>query len=97
MIADLPTYGYGRVQAILRRRAWPEEGPLPNHKRVYGLLKRHSLLLQRYAGGAERGHDGRISVDEPSLRWCSDKFEVSCDKGKKVGSRPLSIAATGRR
>ena len=76
VIADLPTYGYRRVHAILRRRALTEGRQPPNHKRVYGAMKRHSLLLQRHAGGAERRHDGRIAVAEPNLRWCSDGFEV---------------------
>ena len=77
VIADLPTYGYRRVHAILRRRALAGGRQPPNHKRVYGAMRRHSLLLQRHAGGAERRHDGRISVAEPNLRWCSDGFEVS--------------------
>ena len=84
MIADLPTYGYRRVHAILRRRALAGGRQPPNHKRVYGATRRHSLLLQRHAGGAERRHDGRISVAEPNLRWCSDGFEVACDNGERV-------------
>ena len=36
----------------------------PNHKRVYRVMKVHGLLLDRYAGGVERRHDGRIAVDE---------------------------------
>ena len=34
VIADLPTYGYRRVHALLRRRALAEGRPPPNHKRV---------------------------------------------------------------
>ncbi len=37
VIADLPTYGYRRVHAILRRRAGRQP---PNHKRVYAVMKR---------------------------------------------------------
>lgn len=84
VIADLPTYGYRRVHAILRRRTLAEGRKFPNHKRVYGTMKRNGLLLQRHAGGSERRHDGRISVAEPNLRWCSDGFEVACDNGEKV-------------
>jgi putative transposase len=84
VIADLPTYGYRRVHAILRRKALAEGRQPPNHKRVYGAMKRNGLLLQRHAGGAERRHDGRISVAEPNLRWCSDGFEVACDNGERV-------------
>jgi putative transposase len=84
VIADLPTYGYRRVHAILRRRAMAEGRQPPNHKRVYGAMKRTGLLLKRHAGGAERRYDGRISVARPNLRWCSDGFEVACDNGEKV-------------
>src|SRR3954447_15149230 len=84
VITDLPTYGYRRVQAILRRRAAAEGRQPPNHKRVYAVMKRHGLLLERHAGGTERRHDGRIAVAEPNLRWCSDGFEVTCDNGERV-------------
>jgi putative transposase len=84
VIADLPTYGYRRVHAILRRRALAEGRPPPNHKRVYRVMREHSFLLQRHAGGAERRHDGRIAVEQSDLRWCSDAFEISCENGERV-------------
>jgi len=84
VIADLPTYGYRRVHAILRRRALAEGRPPPNHKRVYRVMKEHGLLLQRHAGGSERRHDGRIGVERSDLRWCSDAFEIGCDNGERV-------------
>lgn len=84
VIATMPTYGYRRVHAILRRRA--EEGgrPSPNHKRVWRVMKAHGLLLARHAGGAERRHDGRIAVPERNTRWCSDGFEIACGNGERV-------------
>lgn len=84
VIADLPTYGYRRVHAILRRRALAEGRQPPNHKRVYRVMKEHSLLLQRHAGGAERRHDGKIAVAASNLRWCSDAFEIGCENGERV-------------
>ena len=84
VIANLPTYGYRRVHAILRRRALAEGRPPPNHKRVYRVMREHSLLLQRHAGGAERRHDGQIAVEQSDLRWCSDAFEISCENGERV-------------
>lgn len=36
IIAALPTYGYRRVHALLRRQAEEEGRPPPNHKRVGG-------------------------------------------------------------
>jgi putative transposase len=55
-ITELPTYGYRRVHAILKRQALAEGRPPPNHKRVYRVMKVHSLLLDRHAGGIERRH-----------------------------------------
>jgi len=84
VIADLPTYGYRRVHAILRRKALDEGRQPPNHKRVYRVMKEHGLLLQRHAGGSERRHDGRIAVARSDLRWCSDAFEIGCENGERV-------------
>jgi putative transposase len=84
IIADMPTYGYRRVWAILRRAAAAEGRDSPNHKRVYRVMKVHGLLLQRHVGGDERRHDGRIAVDRSNLRWCSDGFELGCGNGEKV-------------
>ncbi len=85
VIADMPTYGYRRVHAILCRKARAAGEPLPNHKRVYRVMKAHGLLLQRHAGDVDaRRHDGRVAVDRSNLRWCSDGFEIGCDKGEKV-------------
>jgi putative transposase len=84
VIADLPTYGYRRVHAILRRKALDEGRQPPNHKRVYRVMKEHGLLLQRHAGGSERRHDGRIAGARSDLRWCSDAFEIGCENGERV-------------
>jgi putative transposase len=85
VIADLPTYGYRRVHAILRRRARAQGRPAPNHKRVFRVMQVHDLLLQRHAGGADqRRHDGRIAVEVSNRRWCSDGFEIGCDNGERV-------------
>jgi putative transposase len=85
IIKDLPTYGYRRVHAVLRRTARAAGTPAPNHKRVYRIMKLHGLLLNRHAGGfEERRHSGRVAVDRSNLRWCSDGFEIGCDNGEKV-------------
>jgi putative transposase len=85
VIAEMPTYGYRRVHAILKRQAQAAGRQPPNHKRVYRVMKAHSLLLQRHSGGSdERRHDGRIAVERSNLRWCSDGFEIPCDNGAKV-------------
>lgn len=85
IIGEMPTYGYRRVHALLRRAARERGGaPAPNHKRVWRVMKAHDLLLQRHAGGEERRHDGRIAVDQRNRRWCSDGFEIGCDNGDRV-------------
>jgi hypothetical protein len=33
---------------------------------------------------SKRRHDGRVAVDERNRRWCSDGFEIGCDKGERV-------------
>ena len=85
VIGELPTYGYRRVHAILRRQARAAGLPAPNHKRVYRVMREHGLLLQRHSGKEEaRRHDGRVAVERSNLRWCSDGFEIGCDDGGKV-------------
>jgi putative transposase len=49
-------------------------------KRVYWVVKVYGMLLQRHAGAVDtRGHNGRVSVEQSNLRWCSDRFEIGCD------------------
>ncbi len=85
LIAELPTYGYRRVHALLRRRRERTGEAAVNVKRVYRVMKVHGLLLQRDSGtGIERRHDGRIAVDQSDTRWCSDGFEIGCDNGERV-------------
>ena len=60
VIAELPTYGYRRVHAVLKRQALAAGLKPPNHKRVYRVMKVHGLLLDRHVGGDERRHDGRL-------------------------------------
>ena len=85
LIAGQATYGYRRIHALLRRQHLELGGAAVNVKRVYRVMKAHGLLLERFTGsGEERRHDGRIAVDRPDTRWCSDGFEIGCDNGEKV-------------
>jgi putative transposase len=85
LIADLPTYGYRRIHALLRRHSEANGRAPPNPKRVYRVMKLHGLLLQRHSGRSEeRRHDGRIAVATRNTRWCSDGLEIGCDNGEKV-------------
>lgn len=85
LVADLPTYGYRRVHALLRRQAEHDGRPAPNVKRVYRVMKVHGLLLQRHAGGCKaRRHEGKIAVGTPNTRGCSDGLEIGCENGERV-------------
>ena len=85
LIADLPTYGYRRVHALLRRHAERDGQAAPNVKRVYRVMKAHGLLLQRHAGGAEeRRHEGKVAVAVRNTRWCSDGLEIAASNGERV-------------
>ena len=62
-----PAYGYRRVRAVLKRQALAAGLKPPKHKRIYRVMKVHSLLLDRHRGGIERRHDGRIAVDRGAI------------------------------
>ncbi|KVT48310.1 transposase [Burkholderia ubonensis] len=83
LVADLPTYGYRRAWALLRRSRDAQSRPRVNAKRVYRVMRRHGLLLERRPRHARstRRHDGKVAVDRSNVRWCSDGFEFRCDDG----------------
>ncbi|SFD66037.1 HTH-like domain-containing protein [Methylobacterium sp. 13MFTsu3.1M2] len=91
LIADLPTYGYRRVHALLRRQAERDGRPAPNAKRVYRVMKVHGLLLQRHAGGAEtRRHEGKVAVAVRNTRWAGPRpvsDRVACPLLGRAGDR----------
>ena len=45
-MAELPSYGYRRVWALLRRQSEATEQPVVNAKRVYRVMREHGLLLE---------------------------------------------------
>ena len=80
-----PTYGYRRVTAILNRTRRATGAPALNHKRVFRLMKRGSLLLQRHAGGRPvRAHAGRVIAPASNQRWSTDGLEIGCWNGEIV-------------
>jgi putative transposase len=85
IIAGLPSYGYRRVHALIRRRHRGQAGAAVNAKRVYRVMQAHRLRLERHTGeGAQRRHDGRVAVDRFDTCWCSDGFEIGCENGERV-------------
>ena len=85
-IENLPSYGYRRAWALLRRERACQGLPTINVKRVHRVMRAHGLLLQRRSPVVrpQRRHDGRVSVDASNQRWCSDGFEFRCDNGQAV-------------
>ena len=51
-VAHLPTYGYRRIWALLRRTRELVGAPRTNHKRVYRVMREHHLLLRRQLANA---------------------------------------------
>ena len=45
-----PTYGYRRIAALLKRERRSDGLAPVNAKRVYRLMQKHGLLLQRHTG-----------------------------------------------
>ncbi|WDB26926.1 IS3 family transposase [Escherichia albertii] len=86
VIGELPTYGYRRVWALLRRQAELDGMPAINAKRVYRIMRQNALLLERKLAvpPSKRAHTGRVVVKESNQRWCSDGFEFRCDNGEKL-------------
>ncbi|MBU9385869.1 IS3 family transposase, partial [Burkholderia gladioli] len=82
LVGELPTYGYRRVWALLRRSRDALGQARVNVKRVYRVMHRHGLLLERRRHAAStRRHEGKVAVDKSNVRWCSDGFEFRCDDG----------------
>ncbi|HCK2282117.1 IS3-like element IS2 family transposase [Escherichia coli] len=86
VIGELPTYGYRRVWALLRRQAELDGMPAINAKRVYRIMRQNALLLERKTAvpPSKRAHTGRVAVKESNQRWCSDGFEFCCDNGERL-------------
>ncbi|QXB83929.1 IS3 family transposase [Escherichia coli] len=86
VIGELPTYGYRRVWALLRRQAELDGMPAINAKRVYRIMRQNALLLERKPAvpPSKRAHTGRVAVKESNQRWFSDGFEFRCDNGEKL-------------
>jgi transposase InsO family protein len=79
VVKSKPSFGYRRVTAWLRKRGFQA-----NHKRVYRLMSRAKLVLERFAPRPERPHDGKVITLRSDLRWCSDGFQIRCWNGERV-------------
>ncbi|WP_215250443.1 IS3 family transposase, partial [Escherichia coli] len=70
VIGELPTYGYRRVWALLRRQAELDGMPAINAKRVYRIMRQNALLLERKTAvpPSKRAHTGKVAVKESNQR-----------------------------
>jgi hypothetical protein len=69
LVAKRPTYGSRRMTAILNRQLRSEGLAAVNHKRVYRIMERNNLLLQRSGlDRPERNHDGKVIMMRSNLR-----------------------------
>lgn len=85
LVDQRPTYGYRRVTALIRRARRSTASEPVNAKRVYRLMKKHGLLLERHTGRRRpRQHDGRVVAPRSNMRWCSDSMEFTCWNGEIV-------------
>ncbi len=85
LVAKRPTYGYRRITAILNRQLRSEGLAAVNHKRIYRIMERNNLLLQRSGfHRPERNHDGKVIMMRSNLRWCSDGLEFACWNGDVI-------------
>jgi putative transposase len=82
LVDQRPTYGYRRIAALLKRERRAADQEPVNAKRVYRLMRKHGLLLQRHTGRRHpREHDGRVIAIRSNIRWCSDALEFTCWNG----------------
>ena len=85
LVHERQTYGYRRAAAMINRRRRSQGRRALNHKRAYRLMRENHLLLQRHTGAQPgRVHDGKIEVQAPNTRWCSDTFEIRIWNGERV-------------
>ena len=80
-----PTYGHRRIAALLKRERRSDGLAPVNAKRVYRLMKKHALLLERHTGRQRpREHDGQVATIRSNCRWCSDALEFIAWNGEIV-------------
>ncbi len=95
LVAKRPTYGYRRITALLNRQLRAEGLAGVNHKRVYRIMERNNLLLQRSGfDRPERNHDGKVIMMRSNLRWCSDGLEFACWKKLAMNTDASAITSS---
>ena len=66
---EAPDLCYRQIMAVLNRKLRTDGLAPVNHKRVYRIMKAHTLLLARkYTERPEQAHDGKVVVMRSNLR-----------------------------
>jgi putative transposase len=84
ILKERPAYGYRRVTILLNGKLRSQSCCCVNHKRVYRIMKRNSLLLTRAKSKPKRAHTGKVETLLSNTRWCSDSFSFQCESGDQV-------------
>jgi putative transposase len=63
-----PTYGYRRITVLLNETLRKMGYPSVNRKRVYRLMKRNNLLLQKPSLKPARSHTGKVETMHSNTR-----------------------------
>jgi putative transposase len=85
LVDERPTYGYRRISALANRERAKAGEPTVNHKRIFRIMRKNSMLLAKHTGRRSgRVHDGKVIVMRSNLRWCSDGFEIGCWNGELI-------------
>jgi hypothetical protein len=83
LIGELPTCGYRRVHAILKRQALAAGLKPANHKRIYQVMKAHGLLL-----------DAMLAVSSGGMTAASQSMSA-IGAGAPMASRSAATMARG--
>ena len=79
-VDERPTYGYRRIAALLKRQRRSDGLASVNAKRVYRLMKKRGLLLERHTGRRrprERVGASVIIGSSIALCWGDDRRDYS--------------------
>lgn len=83
VIKERPTYGYRRVTALVRNKLEGLKKKI-NHKKIFRIMQKNHLLLQKSKSRPKRPHTGKVETLLSNTRWCSDSFSIQCLNGDRV-------------
>ncbi len=98
VIGDLPTYGYRRVWALLRRQSESDEMAVINAKRVYRIMRQNALLLERKPEipPSKRAHTGKWPSGKVTSGGALTASSSAVTTVKNCGSRLRWTVAIAR-